>query len=97
MLQAVPDSLDIVQGQVVDRANGTPRLPLEELGRIVYFRGDTLPKDLPRELSATRHWTPKEYPFCFTNGVQAAVMWKWMWRRALSACCATGVWRIAAL
>lgn len=72
MLQAVPDSLDIVQGQVVDRANGTPRLPLEELGRIVYFRGDTLPKDLPRELSATRHWTPKEYPFCFTNGVQAS-------------------------
>jgi carbon-monoxide dehydrogenase large subunit len=72
MLQAAPDSLDIVQGQVVDRANGTPRLPLEELGRIVYFRGDTLPKDLPRELSATRHWTPKEYPFCFTNGVQAA-------------------------
>lgn len=70
MLQADPGSLDISEGQVRD-ASG-PRLALEEVGRVVYFRGDTLPKDLPRELMATRHWTPKEYPFCFTNGMQAS-------------------------
>ena len=72
MLQAQPDSLDIRNGVVVDRATGAERLPLEELGRVVYFRGDTLPRDLPRELVATRHWTPKDYPFCFTNGAQAS-------------------------
>jgi carbon-monoxide dehydrogenase large subunit len=72
MLQAAPAALDIRGGAVVDAATGAERLPLEELGRIVYFRGDTLPPDLPRELVATRHWTPKEYPFCFTNGVQAS-------------------------
>jgi carbon-monoxide dehydrogenase large subunit len=72
MLQSTPDTLDIIDGVVVDRATGAERLPLEELGRIVYFRGDTLPKDLPRELVATRHYTPKDYPFCFTNGAQAS-------------------------
>jgi len=46
-------------------------MPLGELGRIVYFRGDTLPPDLPRELMQTRHFITKEYPFAFTNGVQA--------------------------
>ena len=46
-------------------------MPLAELGRIVYFRGDTLPPDLPRELMQTRHFITKEYPFAFTNGVQA--------------------------
>ena len=74
MLQAAPDSLDVRGGVVVDRASGAERLPLEELGRIVYFRGDTLPKDLPRELVATRHYTPKDYPFAFTNGAQASYL-----------------------
>ena len=46
-------------------------MPLAELSRIVYFRGDTLPPDLPRELMQTRHFITKEYPFAFTNGVQA--------------------------
>src|SRR3990172_7893428 len=45
-------------------------MPLAELARIVYFRGDTLPPDLPRELMQTRHFITKEYPFAFTNGVQ---------------------------
>ncbi|NKC29252.1 xanthine dehydrogenase family protein molybdopterin-binding subunit [Falsiroseomonas selenitidurans] len=74
MLQAAPESLDVRGGAVVDRATGAERLALEELGRIVYFRGDTLPKDLPRELVATRHYTPKDYPFAFTNGAQASYL-----------------------
>jgi len=72
MLQARPEALDVVMGEVVDRATGTPRMPLGELGRILYFRGDTLPKDLPRELVQTRHYITKEYPFAFTNGIQAS-------------------------
>jgi len=71
MLQAQPNTLDLVNGEIVERATGTSRMPLAELARIVYFRGDTLPPDLPRELMQTRHFITKEYPFAFTNGVQA--------------------------
>ncbi len=71
MLQAGPDAFDIVDGQIVERTSGLARMPLAELARIVYFRGDTLPPDLPRELMQTRHFITKEYPFAFTNGVQA--------------------------
>lgn len=74
MLQCAPDELDIVNGQVCDKAGGEARMPLEELGRIVYFRGDTLPKDLPRELVQTRHFITSDYPFAFTNGVQASYL-----------------------
>ncbi|MCA3408867.1 MAG: molybdopterin-dependent oxidoreductase, partial [Roseomonas sp.] len=72
MLQAAPDTLDVVMGEITDRASGKPRMTLFELGRIVYFRGDTLPKELPRELVQTRHFITKEYPFAFTNGIQAS-------------------------
>ena len=47
-------------------------MPLAELTRIVYFRGDTLPPDLPRELMQTRHFITKQFPFAFTNGIQAS-------------------------
>ncbi len=56
------------------RDTGDARMPFEELGRIVYFRGDTLPKGLPRELVQTRHYITSEYPFAFTNGVQASYL-----------------------
>jgi carbon-monoxide dehydrogenase large subunit len=71
MLQASPEVLDLVNGEIVDKKTGQARMPLAELARIVYFRGDTLPPDLPRELMQTRHFITKEYPFAFTNGVQA--------------------------
>ena len=71
MLQAAPETLDIILGEVVDKATGAQRISLAEIGRIVYFRGDTLPKDLPREFVQTRHFITKEYPFAFTNGIQA--------------------------
>lgn len=72
MLQCDPDALDIVDGHVVDHSTGAQRMPLSELGRVVYFRGDTLPKSLPRELVVTRHYITSDYPFAFTNGVQAS-------------------------
>ena len=74
MLQSEAGKLDIRDGQVVDMDSGEERMPLAELGRIVYFRGDTLPKDLPRELVQTRHFITMEYPFAFTNGVQASYL-----------------------
>jgi len=70
ILQAEPDTLDIRDGHVVDAADGTERLPLSEVGRIVYFRGDTLPDGVQPELVATRHYVPKKFPFTFTNGIE---------------------------
>jgi carbon-monoxide dehydrogenase large subunit len=72
MLQAAPDALDVVMGEVVERATGRARMSLAELGRTLYFRGDTLPKGLPRELVQTRHHIAQDYPFAFTNGIQAS-------------------------
>lgn len=72
MLQAKPEALDIRDGVVVDVETGEERLPLSEIGRIVYFRGDTLPPELPRELMQTRHYITSNYPYAFTNGVQAS-------------------------
>ncbi len=74
MLQADRGNLDIRDGAVVDAGTGEERMPLDELGRIVYFRGDTLPKGLPRELVQTRHFITSDYPFAFTNGVQASYL-----------------------
>jgi CO/xanthine dehydrogenase Mo-binding subunit len=71
ILQADPARLDIRAGRVVD-LDGTERVGLDELARIAYFRADTLPTDFQAELMATRHYVPKQYPFAFTNGVQAS-------------------------
>ncbi|MDA8248256.1 MAG: molybdopterin-dependent oxidoreductase, partial [Rhodospirillales bacterium] len=72
MLQASPDSLDVRDGAVVDAADGRVRMELRELARIAYFRPDTLPAGVQPELIATRHYVPRQYPFAFTNGVQAS-------------------------
>jgi carbon-monoxide dehydrogenase large subunit len=72
ILQARVDDLDIRNGSVVSRASGEERLALGELGRIAYFRPDTLPADFHAEMTAARHYVPQGYPFAFTNGVQAS-------------------------
>jgi carbon-monoxide dehydrogenase large subunit len=72
ILQARPDDLDIADNAVVDLVGGQSRIELHELARIVYFRPDTLPPGFQPELMATRHFVPREYPFAFTNGVQAS-------------------------
>ena len=72
ILQSSPADLDIVNVMIVSAGDGSQRMELKELARIVYFRPDTLPPGLQPELMATRHFVPREYPFAFTNGVQAA-------------------------
>lgn len=72
ILQAHPAELDIADGIVVNASDGSARIELRELARIVYFRPDTLPPGIQPELMATRHYVPREYPFAFTNGVQAS-------------------------
>ena len=66
--------LDIVNNEVIDRFTLESKLALSELGRIAYFRPDTLPMKFQSELTVTRHYTPREYGFTFTNGIQASLV-----------------------
>jgi aerobic carbon-monoxide dehydrogenase large subunit len=72
ILQSTPAELDIVDNTIVNADDGAPRIELKELARTVYFRPDTLPPGIQPELMATRHYVPREYPFAFTNGIQAS-------------------------
>ena len=65
-------TLDLVNGVVVDKLSGQEQMPLSEVGRVAYFRPDTLPMNFQSELTVTRHYTPREYGFTFTNGIQAS-------------------------
>ena len=60
------------RGYILDKATGEQLLPFSEVGRVGYFRTDTLPAGFSADLMVTRHYTQKEYPFIFTNGVQAS-------------------------
>jgi carbon-monoxide dehydrogenase large subunit len=66
--------LDVLEDNVVNRLTREPKLPLSELGRIAHFRPDTLPMDFQSELTVTRHYTPRQYGFTFTNGIQASLV-----------------------
>ena len=74
MLQEDASTLDIRNGVVVDADTGAERIGLDEVGRICYYRPDTLPDGFQSELVATRHYVPRKYPFAFTNGVQASYL-----------------------
>lgn len=65
-------TLDVKGNAVIDRMSGLELMPLSEVGRVAYFRPDTLPMNFQSELTVTRHFTPREYGFTFTNGIQAS-------------------------
>jgi len=66
--------LDVAADAIVSKVSGEAKLPLAEVGRVGYFRPDTLPMKFQSELTVTRHYTPREYPFTFTNGMQASLV-----------------------
>jgi len=66
--------LDLRDNAVVHKLTQEEKMPLAELGRVGYFRPDTLPPDFQAELTVTRHYTPRQYGFTFTNGVQASLV-----------------------
>jgi len=72
ILQADKATLDVQGNEVIDKLTGKVHMPLQEVGRVAYFRPDTLPMDFQSELTVTRHYTPREYGFTFTNGIQAS-------------------------
>jgi aerobic carbon-monoxide dehydrogenase large subunit len=72
ILNVKKTTLDIVENHVVDVTSGEKKLDLAELGRVAYFRPDTLPMNFQAELMVTRHFTPREYGFTFANGQQGS-------------------------
>ncbi|WP_114965528.1 xanthine dehydrogenase family protein molybdopterin-binding subunit [Alkalilacustris brevis] len=72
ILQTRPEKLDLCEGQVVDADSLEPRIPLSDLARMVYYRGNELPEGLQPELIASRHFKVSDYPFVFTNGAMAS-------------------------
>ena len=74
ILNADKAELDVADNEIVSKLSGEPRLELSELGRVAYFRPDTLPMNFQSELMVTRHYTPRGYGFAFTNGIQASLV-----------------------
>lgn len=72
ILQVSAEELQVERGSVINSQTKEKLISLEEVGRIAYFRTDTLPKDFTPELMVTRHYVQRDYPFIFTNGVQAS-------------------------
>src|SRR3954464_3978092 len=66
--------LDIAGNAVINKLTTEKKLDLAEVGRVAYFRPDTLPMDFQSELTVTRHYTPRQYGFTFTNGMQASLL-----------------------
>ena len=69
--QAVPAQLDIVDGVVINRDTGADVISLGELGRIGYFRQDTLPASIDPQLAVSRSHVAPQQPYYMANGVQA--------------------------
>jgi carbon-monoxide dehydrogenase large subunit len=74
MLNVDKAELDVADNAIVGKVTGEAKLPLAEVGRVGYFRPDTLPAKFQSELTVTRHYTPREYGFTFTNGIQASLV-----------------------
>ena len=72
ILKREVETLKVFRNQVVDATSHDDLLTFSEIGRIAYFRSDTLPADFTPELMVTRHYAQRDYPFIFTNGVQAS-------------------------
>jgi carbon-monoxide dehydrogenase large subunit len=72
VLNVDANTLDVQNNAVIDSRTGAELMPLSEVGRVAYFRPDTLPMNFQSELTVTRHFTPREYGFTFTNGIQAS-------------------------
>jgi carbon-monoxide dehydrogenase large subunit len=70
--QTSPQVLNIVQGQVVNASTGQNVISLVDIGRIGYFRQDTLPKDYDVQLSVTASFVGNDKMYYMANGVQAS-------------------------
>ncbi len=68
LLQLSPDDLDIREGEILQRSDGSVRMTLAELGRIVHFQGTGLPIEGDPGVVATGHFSLRDAMFMYTNG-----------------------------
>jgi carbon-monoxide dehydrogenase large subunit len=70
--QTSPDALDLSAGQVINTKTGHSVISLAEVGRIGYFRQDTLPPDFDVQLAVTCSHVANDKLYYAANGVQAS-------------------------
>jgi len=70
--QTPSDELSLANGQVINSKTGLSVISLAEVGRIGYFRQDTLPKDFDVQLSVNASFVANDKPYYMANGVQAS-------------------------
>jgi aerobic carbon-monoxide dehydrogenase large subunit len=72
MTQASPDELEIIRGRVINTRTKTIVASLADIGRIGYFRQDTLPPDLDIQLSVTKSHVVNNHSYYMTIGTQGS-------------------------
>jgi carbon-monoxide dehydrogenase large subunit len=70
--QTPADELSLANGQVINSKTGLSVISLAEVGRIGYFRQDTLPKDFNVQLSVNASFVANDKPYYMANGVQGS-------------------------
>jgi len=71
VLQADSSDLDIINGQICDAKDGTPRMALADLATLGYFRQHELPPDVQPEFAVSRSFTPNER-YAVAGGLEAS-------------------------
>jgi len=72
LLQRQAGELDVRHGWILDARTGERLSDLASLAHTAYFRADLLPPGQVPPLNVTREYAQNEFPFLFTNGVQAS-------------------------
>jgi aerobic carbon-monoxide dehydrogenase large subunit len=70
--QTPADALTIAEGQVMNARSGQAVISLADVGRIGYFRQDTLPADFDVQLSVSASFVANDKIRYMANGVQAS-------------------------
>ncbi|MFO1377661.1 MAG: xanthine dehydrogenase family protein molybdopterin-binding subunit [Steroidobacteraceae bacterium] len=68
--QAAED-LELADGGVIVRGNGQPAIALDEIGRVMHFRGHELPQGFERTTVVTEQFSLKDNLFLYNNGASA--------------------------
>jgi carbon-monoxide dehydrogenase large subunit len=72
--QSLPDDLEIVRGQIINKRTRAQVLTLAEVGKIGYFRQDTLPPDTDVQLSVTRSHVANAASYYMGYGVHGSYL-----------------------
>jgi carbon-monoxide dehydrogenase large subunit len=70
--QTPADVLTIINGEVINTQTRQGVISLADIGRIGYFRQDTLPRDFDVQLSVTASFVANDKVYYMANGVQAS-------------------------